>query len=580
MQYYLNLIIGKHQNVITELPDQIPFDERSYLSTSCGLLFNELIASPSGLCKSMIKMLDLALDMDTGRYTKATADIILYIVRLALRFEAFLIFLIQHNIINDDRLNGTGYKSFVRGLDIPHKKVINLLHRVQINLRKTINKRVFPMLENWASYAISKQKLLIACKIHAHIVYCYKNLLAEDLNEENVSIFLSSQIFLTTRYRYTVDSNFHKIKREKNKNIDRSRLRSQTAKEIQSIEALLNRPEDAPGRLGIPQVEMFDIFQQQRGNMIHWLENNVKHANYVFEAIVRVVTFTGSRSKTINDPTPFEWRSLLGKHNRGRYVPLTEAALEELEKKLLEIEKERLEDEELLLNNQDPNAQKRRWKKYRHVIKHKNHDRIEHYDEYMREQQNKEQVNTEINLQVGDFTLKTERLDILDEDITDMDDFCTVFNKGIEYDDNNPAPAIQCAEVRKTTNRTWLRLVGKRHDVQLWNIDLRPIEMDGYSRKYGSSLGRSEMWIVHTLEPTRKAHLKDIKLFLPKSRHSDKASVARLIGYMEQKPKKKIKNLKKKLNKIMIILIKKKMMKNIEDVNHLNYIQVHIEMNI
>jgi hypothetical protein len=49
-----------------KLPDTIPYD-RSYLSTINGLLMNELVCSPHGICASLKSMLDLALDLDTGQ---------------------------------------------------------------------------------------------------------------------------------------------------------------------------------------------------------------------------------------------------------------------------------------------------------------------------------------------------------------------------------------------------------------------------------------------------------------------------------------------------------------------------------
>jgi hypothetical protein len=45
------------------------------------------------------------------------------------------------------------------------------------------------------------------------------------------------------------------------------------------------------------------------------------------------------------------------------------------------------------------------------------------------------------------------------------------------------ANGVQCAEVKSTSNRVWLRLVGKRHDVQVWQPDKRPIA-NPFTRKY------------------------------------------------------------------------------------------------
>merc|ERR1711971_1297457 len=74
-------------------------------------------------------------------------------------------------------------------------------------------------------------------------------------------------------------------------------------------------------------------------------------------------------------------------------------------------------------------------------------------------------VRNELNIQLGDFTLKTSRLQTLPKKIKTHKDLVTVLgsHKG----------AIQCAVVKQTTERSWYRLVGSRHDVLLWKPDLR-----------------------------------------------------------------------------------------------------------
>lgn len=61
---------------------------------------------------------------------------------------------------------------------------------------------------------------------------------------------------------------------------------------------------------------------------------------------------------------------------------------------------------------------------------------------------------------------------------------------------------VGCAEVLNTTRRTWLRLVGRRHDVQLWDVDTRTPIL-AFKRAYTARETGGESWVVKVLEPVR-----------------------------------------------------------------------------
>ena len=78
---------------------------------------------------------------------------------------------------------------------------------------------------------------------------------------------------------------------------------------------------------------------------------------------------------------------------------------------------------------------------------------------------------------------------------------------------------MQCAEVRNTAHRTWLRLVGRRHDVQFWDEDLRqPKEpLPGFKRRYKEvNLNTQEKWVATNFEPFRERFLGSVHWYLPK----------------------------------------------------------------
>eukprot|EP00965_Chrysotila_dentata_P159417 5266548-Pleurochrysis_carterae.AAC.1 len=82
------------------LPTRVPVSKEQrgdVLGTPLGLLFNELLHSPSSpAVPGVQRMLDMALDMDTGVPTGTSAAVIFFVVRLAIRFEAHMLFLLDH----------------------------------------------------------------------------------------------------------------------------------------------------------------------------------------------------------------------------------------------------------------------------------------------------------------------------------------------------------------------------------------------------------------------------------------------------------------------------------------------------
>ena len=80
-------------------PTQLPpsADERSkLLATPLGLLFNELVHSPSLLLEPLERLLETALDLDTGAHTGSTARIVYFVIRLIVRVESYALLLVRH----------------------------------------------------------------------------------------------------------------------------------------------------------------------------------------------------------------------------------------------------------------------------------------------------------------------------------------------------------------------------------------------------------------------------------------------------------------------------------------------------
>lgn len=158
------------QLAMKPLPDTIPYD-RSYLATCNGLLMNELVASPQGICSSLKSLLDLALDLDSGRWTPSSSPIILYVLRLQVRVEQYINFLVwHHEMMRDapDSVSGTTWSSYIRGMEIsPESYAVIKAHALRT--RRVLNEQVFPMVDRWVEQATMANEIPTACILHAHL---------------------------------------------------------------------------------------------------------------------------------------------------------------------------------------------------------------------------------------------------------------------------------------------------------------------------------------------------------------------------------------------------------------------------
>jgi len=189
-------------------PDEVPAPDRSHLSTVNGLLFNELIHSPQGILQPIQRLLELALDLDTGKFSVQSSQLILYVVRLAVRIEAYMNFLLDNYTWRTQKsgpvLNGTEARSYIRGLtDQLTEDKMKDMAAASRGLRTILNRHCFPAVERWAELAIRNNQHAQICMLQAHLAFMYQNTPADQMNRHIVSTLLCAQIVLTARYQFT-----------------------------------------------------------------------------------------------------------------------------------------------------------------------------------------------------------------------------------------------------------------------------------------------------------------------------------------------------------------------------------------
>lgn len=256
------------------------------LATPHGTLFNEIAKSPDVLTTCVIKMLERALDMDVGRYTKKSSSgpLILYIVRLAVRLEGFLKYALKKCIPGQPRPRGLEALDNIK-VEVALKK-----------LRGMLDAQAIPTLEYWIDPSRSKD-VNIGCLTHAHLLYLFKNYDYEDLDYRAVSILMSSQVYLTINHRFS------------NKVYD----------DLQDT----SNPTQPPPSIQIAQSEIFDVIQSHRFNLLRFIRENKEKGDQAMEAVVRIATGTGTREQG-NAEKQRHWQSIAHSTCYGRFVPDTE----------------------------------------------------------------------------------------------------------------------------------------------------------------------------------------------------------------------------------------------------------------
>ena len=175
------------------LPDTIPVTERAVLATPAGLLLHELRCSPEPLIEALTELLELALEIDTGRHVRASSPIVLYVIRLLARVDGYVRLLLEppadvRGISNDsDRRSLTGAPPLAGGLGAMWAKI-----------QTALRTRAAPMLLAWCGRAVAERQLLVACGLHAHVALIHAHLKEDELDEEAVGALLNAQVFINT----------------------------------------------------------------------------------------------------------------------------------------------------------------------------------------------------------------------------------------------------------------------------------------------------------------------------------------------------------------------------------------------
>ena len=160
----------------------------------------------------------------------------------------------------------------VRGFKCDEAKILEM-SKVVARLQSLLRNNVFHVLERWLRKALQAQDMETACVVHAHLIYVFKNTEPEEYNFTTVSVMVTSQVFLTSRYRYNVEAGLEEE--------GKGRSRSKTFHTI--IRCIYHK------------LNFFYILAPSP-TYIGMASKDKKMSNEVMESIVRVSTLTGTRT--------------------------------------------------------------------------------------------------------------------------------------------------------------------------------------------------------------------------------------------------------------------------------------------
>ena len=358
-------------------------------------------------------MLEKALDFDTGNFKGQGAPIILYLIRLAARVEEYVNAVIS---LIHARDSTAAAENGVSGLhacataftNVPEVLAVDLL-TLRIKLTEVLRGRAFDMLEQWRTKLVASDSLGDICEVVAHMALIFRS--AEEgedagsIDDRAAKTLLTAQVYLTSNFAFNLE-----------------------ARDVESVQISQEQSARAE-RLEF----IFALVQKFRRRILDWIEpetgstsDHKGKVGLVLEAVINILTGKGRLNKDDPQAAPRVWASLGHTYCKGRLCPDTEK------------------------------------EGYRAAIQEACNSQSK-FEDWL-QTTTTAAVGTEINLQYGTFTLRSNQTELLDVHFTESIDFATVLG--------HQEARLQCARLLKTSQCEQVRLMF-RHDLHFWETDVR-----------------------------------------------------------------------------------------------------------
>ena len=394
------------------LPKAVPSEDSGLTSSPFGLLMNELIFSPKLLLDGVLSILDKALEFDTGSYAGQSAPVILYFIRLVVRVEEYV-----NAVVEMLKMKANGGQCPVDAcatalniLPATAEALENDLRAGRQKLADALRGRAFALLEQWRAKLSLGDNLSENCEVLAHMAFIFRNAEHEEngLDEWSVKTLITAQVFLSHNFAFDLEAT-------KSDKAGVSKVNSEHLRRVERIEFI------------------FSLVQKHRKRVVEWIEPtgnaSSEYKNKVGAVLEDVISLLTGKGRLAKEPfceTPRHWASLSQPSCKGRLCPDTEA------------------------------------EGYDAAVKEASRAQSK-FEDWLQTTTNAA-VGTEINLQLGTFTLRSNQTELLDSRFTESIDFETVI--GV------PDARLQCARILRTEQCEQVKLMF-RHDLQFWEVDPR-----------------------------------------------------------------------------------------------------------
>ena len=426
-------------------PMMVPTSHPDLLATPYGLLMNELCRSPDTVIRSVISLLKGAVACDTGSVVddggttfNTSTLIIMYISRLASRVDNYISFIIDIATKNHDCL----LEVPLRETDISEDTIIKLQEGLNL-LRDIMDGQFNPLFEDYLrrlDAEVNKnptdEKLInrnsrLACDLHSHKVLMYRNYHENDITPNVAKTLIGSFVYLTTRHTW-------------------------------------NKTTDEENRLQMPETELYELLQIQRRRLINWMTACKQGVlDEVMQTALQISSsLTGSfkASAEILD-SQNRWSRIKGERSGGRWaVGSTRMATNATSSGTGNN-----------LGGVPPRPTLQRETSYDNAV-----DEVE--DTGM--------LGVEIDIQLGQMTLRSKHLAALLPEIANHPDVIKIFGDS----------TMQASLAEKTEHRQRYRLVGLNHELEYWPSAHKvcPPLGDEWGREYDpAEMYATEKWIVN-----------------------------------------------------------------------------------
>tara|TARA_R110002050_G_scaffold205528_2_gene341223 strand:+ start:127 stop:2670 length:2544 start_codon:yes stop_codon:yes gene_type:complete len=475
------------------LPEAVPCLNKKLMSTPYGLLLNEVHRSPEVLVSTVIRFLHLAMEMDTGSATEASARVVMFILRLALRVENAVSFLYRQQKGLHPSYSGRS----LRGIEIMDNASVEKLGAHLASLGQLLRGPVVKILMNWIDDVQNREPMdeekadvdgadVFEVTCHAHPVKkvasmwfwtcdgmemgegckregeyngcpryscsegCDFDLCDRCFRQYNVG---TSPITMSELALIQCELQAHVLLLHRN--ADFSSLEPRTLSNYLSAYYYLStRYTWNSCDLDIGETELFEVLQHSRRNIVTWLDEASAKQRGVFTAILQDSYFAAMGAE--NSLEASMWCLVTGEDNIGRYAVTQSKDLFEKYSKDMTKPAPRISDDKTFV--------------------------------------------VEIDMQTFELRCTRSKVQALEATFAQDIDVTAVLGKG--------ATTLQCLATMETQNCKERRVCGTSLVLRKWTSDDRAGPSNElHDRDYDpAELGEEEKWITEIFEPVRLAY--------------------------------------------------------------------------